>query len=149
MQQKAEPNHYKNCIAMWTKNILLRNKIWYWLLKYTVYCHAIYIFLNHLSCKFSVKQRQKYRCVILFQVYVSRVCFILALKPLSKNWTQCQIKQVQKNKWRTGQTVRTFKILIGNLRCSTSARQWLECICSCRYMTDFERKEKKLPYTAS
>ncbi|KAK4822662.1 hypothetical protein QYF61_019029 [Mycteria americana] len=27
------------------------------------------------------------------------------LKSSSKNWTQCQIKQVQKNKWRTGQKI--------------------------------------------
>lgn len=87
--------------------------------------------------------KAKYRCIILFQVYLSRVCFILALKPSSKNWTQCQIKQVQRNKWRTGQKVGTLKILIRNLRFYTSARQWLECVCSCWYMTDFGRKEKK------
>lgn len=86
--------------------------------------------------------KAKYRCIILFQVYLSRVCFILVLKPSSKNWTQCQIKQVQKNKWRTGQKVGTLKILIRNLRCYTSARQWLECVCSCWYMTDFGRKER-------
>lgn len=78
----------------------------------------------------------------MFQVYLSRVCFILALKCWRKNWSQCQIKQVQKNKWRTRQKVRTFKIFIRNLRCCTSARQWLECICSCRYIADFGRKEK-------
>lgn len=79
----------------------------------------------------------------MFQVYLSRVCFILALKCWRKDWSQCQIKQVQKNKWRTRQKVRTFKILIRNLRCCTSARQWLECICSCRYIADFGRKEKE------